>query len=131
MELKVDLKDRSYPIIIEKGLINRVSEEIMKVYKGKKIFIITDDNVNKYYGGKISEELKKNDFEVKLLALKPGEETKNFNTLPIVYNELLDFNLTRSDLIIALGGGVIGDLAGFVASTYLRGVDFVQIPTSL
>ena len=131
MELKVDLKDRSYPIIIEKGLINRVSEEIRKVYKGKKIFIITDDNVNKYYGGKISEELKKNDFEVKLLALKPGEETKNFNTLPIVYNELLDFNLTRSDLIIALGGGVIGDLAGFVASTYLRGVDFIQIPTSL
>lgn len=131
MELKVDLKDRSYPIIIEKGLINRVSEEIRKVYKGKKIFVITDDNVNKYYGGKISEELKSNDFEVKLLALKPGEETKNFNTLPIVYNELLDFNLTRSDLIIALGGGVIGDLAGFVASTYLRGVDFVQIPTSL
>ena len=131
MELIVDLKDRSYPIIIEKGLINRVSEEIRKVYKGKKIFIITDDNVNKYYGGKISEELKVSDFEVKLLSLKPGEETKNFNTLPIVYNELLDFNLTRSDLIIALGGGVIGDLAGFVASTYLRGVDFVQIPTSL
>ena len=131
MELIVDLKDRSYPIIIEKGLINRVSEEIRKVYKGKKIFIITDDNVNKYYGDKISNELKGSDFEVKLLSLKPGEETKNFNTLPIVYNELLDFNLTRSDLIIALGGGVIGDLAGFVASTYLRGVDFVQIPTSL
>lgn len=131
MELKVDLKDRSYPIIIEKGLINRVSEEISRVYKGKKIFIITDDNVNKYYGGKISEELKNNDFEVNLLSLKPGEETKNFNTLPIVYDELLDFNLTRSDLIIALGGGVIGDLSGFVASTYLRGIDFVQIPTSL
>lgn len=131
MELKVDLKDKSYQIIIEKGLINRVSEEISRVYKGKKIFIITDDNVNKYYGGKISEELKKNGFEVNLLSLKPGEETKNFNTLPIVYDELLDFNLTRSDLIIALGGGVIGDLAGFVASTYLRGIDFVQIPTSL
>ena len=51
MELKVDLKDRSYQIIIEKGLINRVSEEISRVYKGKKIFIITDENVNKYYGG--------------------------------------------------------------------------------
>lgn len=131
MELKVDLKDKSYQIIIEKGLINRVSEEISRVYKGKKIFIITDDNVNKYYGGKISEELKKNGFEVNLLSLKPGEETKNFNTLPIVYDELLDFKLTRSGLIIALGGGVIGDLAGFVASTYLRGIDFVQIPTSL
>lgn len=131
MELKVDLKERSYPIIIEKGIISRVSEEIKKVYKGKKIFIITDDNVNKYYGVKISEQLENSDFEVKVLSLKPGEETKNFNTLPIVYNELLNFNLTRSDLIIALGGGVIGDLAGFVASTYLRGVDFIQIPTSL
>ena len=131
MELKVNLKDRSYPIIIEKGLINRISEEVSKVYKGKKIFIITDDNVNKYYGKKISEALLNNDFEVKVLSLKPGEETKSFNTLPAVYNELLDFNLTRSDLIIALGGGVIGDLAGFVASTYLRGVDFIQIPTSL
>ena len=54
MELVVDLKERSYPIIIEKGIINRVSEEIKKVYKGKKIFIITDDNVNKYYGEKVS-----------------------------------------------------------------------------
>lgn len=131
MELIVDLKERSYPIIIEKGLINRVSEEVGKVYKEKKIFIITDDNVNKYYGEKISTDLSDKGFEVKVLSLKPGEETKNFNTLPTVYNELLDFNLTRSDLIIALGGGVIGDLAGFVASTYLRGVDFIQIPTSL
>ena len=63
-------------------------------------------------------ELKDSDFEVKLLSLKPGEETKNFNTLPIVYNELLDFNLTRSDLIITLGGGVIGDL-GRICSFYI------------
>lgn len=65
------------------------------------------------------------------MALEPGEETKSFNTLPSVYNELLDFKLTRSDLIITLGGGVIGDLGGFVASTFLRGVAFVQMPTSL
>ena len=62
MELVVDLKERSYPIIIEKGIINRVSEEIKKVYKGKKIFIITDDNVNKYYGEKVSNQLINNDF---------------------------------------------------------------------
>lgn len=131
MKLLVDLKEKSYPIIIEKGIINRVSEEISKVYKGKKIFVITDDNVNKYYGEVVCSSLRDNNFEVKLLSLKPGEETKNFNILPIVYNELLNFNLTRSDLIIALGGGVIGDLTGFVASTYLRGIDFIQIPTSL
>ena len=131
MELIVDLKDKTYPIIIERGIINRVSKEIGKRYTGKKIFIITDDNVNNYYGDKVSKNLNDDGFEVKLLSLKPGEETKNFNTLQSLYNELLDFNLTRSDLIIALGGGVIGDLAGFVASTYLRGIDFVQIPTSL
>ena len=131
MELVVDLKERSYPIIIENGVINRVAEEVSKVYNGRRIFIVTDDNVNKYYGDKVVSSLKNKDFEVKLLSLGPGEKTKNFNTLPTVYDALLDFNLTRSDLIIALGGGVIGDLNGFVASTYLRGVDFIQIPTSL
>lgn len=131
MELVVDLKERSYPIIIEKGIISRVAEEVSKVYKGRKVFIVTDDNVNKYYGDKVVASLKGKDFEVKLLSLEPGEKTKNFNILPSVYDALLDFNLTRSDLIIALGGGVIGDLTGFVASTYLRGIDFVQIPTSL
>lgn len=131
MELLVDLKERSYPIIIEKGIINRVGEKITNVYKGKKILIITDDNVNKYYGEIVCNSLRDSNFDIKLLSLKPGEETKNFNTLSILYNELLNFNLTRSDLIIALGGGVIGDLTGFVASTYLRGVDFIQIPTSL
>lgn len=130
MELIVDLKERSYPIIIEKGLIDKISEKVKNVYKGKKIFILTDENVNKYYGKKVVSALSEY-FDVKLVSLKAGEETKNFNTLPMVYNELLDFNLTRSDLIITLGGGVIGDLGGFVASSYLRGIDFIQVPTSL
>ena len=130
MELIVDLKERSYPIIIAKGLIDKISEKVKNVYKGKKIFILTDENVNKYYGKKVVSALSEY-FDVKLVSLKAGEETKNFNTLPMVYNELLDFNLTRSDLIITLGGGVIGDLGGFVASSYLRGIDFIQVPTSL
>ena len=130
MELIVDLKERSYPIIIEKGLIDKISEKVKNVYKGKKIFILTDENVNKYYGKKVVSALSEY-FDVKLVSLKAGEETKNFNTLPMVYNELLDFNLTRSDLIITLGGGVIGDLGGFLASSYLRGIDFIQVPTSL
>ena len=104
MELIVDLKERSYPIIIEKGLIDKISEKVKNVYKGKKIFILTDENVNKYYGKKVVSALSEY-FDVKLVSLKAGEETKNFNTLPMVYNELLDFNLTRSDLIITLGGG--------------------------
>jgi len=90
MELVVDLKERSYPIIIENGVINRVAEEVSKVYNGRRIFIVTDDNVNKYYGDKVVSSLKNKDFEVKLLSLGPGEKTKNFNTLPTVYDALLD-----------------------------------------
>lgn len=131
MELVVDLDERSYPIIIEDNLLDRIDEEIKKVFKGNKVFILTDENVNKYYGDKVSSKLLDVGYEVNSLVLPAGEETKSFFTLPEIYNALLDFNLTRSDLIITLGGGVIGDLGGFVASTYLRGVSFVQIPTSL
>lgn len=131
MELVVDLGERSYPIIIEDNLLDRIDEEIQEVFKGNKVFILTDENVNKFYGDRISSKLLEAGYDVRSLALPAGEETKSFFTLPEVYNALLDFNLTRSDLIITLGGGVIGDLGGFVASTYLRGVSFVQIPTSL
>ncbi|HBJ1649550.1 3-dehydroquinate synthase [Clostridium botulinum] len=130
-ELVVDLKEKSYSIIIKKGLINELSNEINKVYKGKKIFILTDENVNYHYGDKVKDSLINNGYDVKKIVLKPGEETKSFNTLPKIYNEFLDFKLTRSDLIITLGGGVIGDLGGFAASTFLRGIDFIQVPTSL
>lgn len=130
-DLVVNLGERSYPIIIKKGLIDGVGLEIKKIFKGKKIFILTDKNVDSYYGDKVKECLIKEGYNVKLMALEPGEGTKSFNTLPSVYNELLDFKITRSDLIITLGGGVVGDLGGFVASTFLRGIAFVQMPTSL
>ena len=130
-DLVVNLKERSYPIIIKNGLLDSVSVEIKKIYKGKKIFILTDKNVGFYYGDKVKACLINDGYDVKLMELKAGEETKSFNTLPLIYNEFLDFKLTRSDLIITLGGGVIGDLGGFAASTFLRGVAFVQIPTSL
>lgn len=130
-KLLVNLKEKSYEIVIEKGLIERISESVLEVYNGNKIFIITDKNVDKYYGEVVSRSLINSGFNVKKLVLEPGEETKSFNTLPLIYNKLLDFKLTRKDLIITLGGGVIGDLGGFVASTFLRGVPFIQIPTSL
>jgi len=129
--LVVELGERSYPIIIKKGLIGKVDLEIKKICKGKRIFILTDKNVDSHYGDKVKSCLVKSGYDVKLMALEAGEESKAFSTLPLIYNELLDFKLTRSDLIITLGGGVIGDLGGFVASTFLRGVDFVQMPTSL
>ncbi|MGL5380318.1 3-dehydroquinate synthase [Clostridium sp.] len=131
MNLVVDLKEKSYPIIIEKGLIKNIALEIEKVFKGKKIVILTDKNVDKFYGEAVENNLKSYGYEVKKIVLEPGEETKSFNTLPYLYNELLDFKITRKDLLLTLGGGVIGDLGGFVGSTYLRGIEFIQCPTSL
>lgn len=131
MELIVDLKGRSYPIIIEKNLLDSIHHKIKEIYKGNKIFILTDDNVNGYYGDKIVENLRAVGYEVKLLSLKPGEKSKSFDTLSVIYDSLLDFKMTRSDIMITLGGGVIGDIGGFAASTYLRGIDFIQVPTSL
>lgn len=130
-ELLVNLGENSYNIEIEKGLIKDVPKRIRKVFNGEKIFIITDKNVDKYYGDIVLNSLKEDGFIVEKYAINPGEESKSFHTLPEVYEKLLDFKLTRKDLIITLGGGVVGDLGGFVASTFLRGVSFVQIPTSL
>lgn len=129
--LFVDLKENSYDILIKKGIIEKVGTLIKDVFKEGKIFIITDENVDKFYGEKVEKSLLDEGFLINKIILKPGEETKSFNTLPLIYNKLLDFKLTRKDLIITLGGGVIGDLGGFVASTFLRGVPFIQIPTSL
>lgn len=131
MKLSVNLIHSSYDIIIEKGIINRLADEIKNHFKGNKIFILTDKNVDKFYGDLVLRNLSSNGYDVKKMVLDPGEETKTFFTLPLVYDELLNFKFTRSDLILTLGGGVIGDLGGFIASTYLRGVAFIQCPTTL
>lgn len=131
MKLTIDLSHSSYDIIIQKGLLNNLSKEIEEVFKGRKIFILTDKNVDKFYGDKVINNLSNAGYNTKKLVLEPGEETKAFFTLPKIYDELLNFKFTRSDLILTLGGGVIGDLGGFVASTFLRGVPFIQIPTTL
>lgn len=130
-ELSINLTDKSYPLYIDRGLLKNIGSEIRKIYSNKKIAIITDENVDKYYGDSVKESLEKKDFIVKKLVLSPGEKTKSIEVLLRVYDELLDFGITRGDLIIALGGGVIGDLTGFAASTLLRGIPFVQVPTSV
>ncbi len=130
MELTVALKDNSYPIYIEKGILNQADKYIKQIYQGNKIMIISDDQVYSYYGDLLTNVLNK-DFIVEHVTVLHGEQSKRFDILPSLYKALLDFKLTRTDLIIALGGGVIGDLAGFVAASYLRGVKLVQIPTSL
>ena len=129
MQLSVNLGENSYPIYIENGILSHAGSYISQVFSGRKIMIISDDRVFPLYGEKVKASL--NDYECHSLVLPHGEPTKSFQSLPKIYEALLNAKLTRSDLVIALGGGVIGDLAGFAASSYLRGVKFVQIPTSL
>ena len=129
--IHVNLKDKSYNIEIEKGLLKKVGERIKSLYSGEKIFIVTDQTVSDLHSKTLLESLSSAGFSVKTEVLVPGEKTKSLRSLEQIYNSMLDFNLTRSDLVIAFGGGVIGDLCGFAASTYLRGVRFVQIPTTL
>ena len=130
MELYVDLGAHSYSIYIENNILKDTGSYIEKVYSGKKIMIISDDNVFPLYGDTIVKTLE-DKYEVHSLILPHGEPTKSFQSLPKIYSALLEARFSRSDLIIALGGGVIGDLAGFAAASFLRGIKFIQIPTSL
>ena len=116
MELTVALKDNSYPIYIKKGILNNVNKYIKNIYQGNKIMIISDDQVYSYYGERLTNVLKK-EYVVDHVIVPHGEQSKRFDILPSLYKSLLEFKLTRTDLIIALGGGVIGDVfevfAGF------------------
>ena len=129
--LSINLPQKQYPIYIKRGLIENIGSEIKNIYKNKKIAIITDSNVESLYGCEIENNLKKENFVVKKIIIKPGEKSKSFITLQEVCEEILEFGLTRGDLIIVFGGGVVGDLGGFAASILLRGIPFIQIPTTL
>lgn len=130
MRLYVNLGKNSYPIYIENNILKEAGKYIPEVFTGKKIMVVSDDNVYPLYGKKLETALSVQ-FEYHSLVLPHGEATKSFESLPEIYSALLKARLSRSDLVIALGGGVIGDLAGFAAASYLRGIRFVQVPTSL
>lgn len=130
MKLTVNLGEKSYPIYIENNILKNAGNIISGIFKGKRIIIVSDDSVFPLYGEKLLNSLK-DLYECHTLVLPHGESTKNFQSLPIIYSAMLKAKISRSDLVIALGGGVIGDLTGFAAASYLRGVKFIQVPTSL
>jgi len=127
-KIKVDLKEASYEIIIGSGCIKDLPLHIKK-YKPSKIIVITDSNVNYVYGGVIKKVLK--NFDYTFVVIPPGEEFKTLYTASAVYDQLLKNNVNRDSLIVAFGGGVVGDLSGFVASTYMRGIPYLNVPTTL
>lgn len=120
-----------YDILIEKGLIEKSGELIRGVSKAAKAAIITDSNVCGLYSQGVKKSLEKEGFEVYTHIFPAGEESKNLKSVYDMLCFLAENSFTRSDIIAALGGGVTGDMAGYAAASYMRGIDFVQIPTSL
>lgn len=122
-KLHMDLKENSYDIRIERGILHKAGTY---VDLNRKVMIITDDMVPKAYADTILTQCK----EGYLSVVKHGEEAKSMHTYEKLLCELLEHRFTRKDCVIALGGGVIGDLSGFVAASYMRGIDFINIPTT-
>lgn len=123
---------KPYDVLIDRGLLAQCGE-ILKQTLGKtcKAAILTDDTVDELYGAQTAGALERAGFEVCRFAIPHGEENKNLSVWATMLEFLAQNRLTRSDVIVALGGGVVGDMAGFAASSYLRGVKFMQIPTTL
>ena len=120
-----------YEILIQSGLISRAGEFVRKVSKAQKALIVSDDTVFSLYGKTVKTSLEAENFKVSSFVFKAGEASKNLNTVTEMINALCKAELTRADIVVALGGGVVGDMAGFASAIYLRGIAFVQIPTSL
>ncbi|WEV44847.1 3-dehydroquinate synthase [Streptococcaceae bacterium ESL0687] len=131
MKLEVNLKTHPYEILIERGSFDNLGSWVKSLWQPQKIVIITDNNVGDLYAEKAKLLLEEAGFETEVFCFLQGEASKNLTTVSLAYDFLADFGMTRSDGIIALGGGVVGDLAGFVASSYMRGIHFLQIPTTL
>ena len=131
MKLEVNLTHNPYDIIIEKGSLKTVGQWVKSLWEPQKIALITDNHVGALYAEKVKLSLEHEGFEVVVFDFLEGEASKNLKTVNKAYEFLIKNGMTRSDGILALGGGVVGDLAGFVASTYMRGIHFVQVPTSL
>jgi 3-dehydroquinate synthase len=130
-KVKVKLGSNSYEVCVGSGLLSQTGHRLTENGFSGKLVIITDPTVNRLYGDALNQSLAKEDFNVTTLLVPEGEEQKSLETAGRLYHELTSCYAERTTPILALGGGVIGDLAGFVAATYLRGVPLVQIPTTL
>lgn len=125
-ELKIN-----YDILVKKGLINDTGKLVKEVLRGKRALIVTDNVVDKFYTETVKKSLEKENIITSVCVLENGETNKNIESIYNIYSALAKNELSRKDIIIALGGGVIGDMAGYAAATWMRGIDFVQIPTTL
>jgi 3-dehydroquinate synthase len=129
--LTVNLGDRSYPIYIGEAILARVGEILRKAGLRGKVAVVTNPTVAKHYLAPVTQALTQSGFEAVTVFIPDGEEHKSFESVMAIYDRMVDARLERKSCVLALGGGVVGDLAGFAAATYLRGVPYVQVPTTL
>lgn len=127
----VRLGERSYDIRIGEGLLADAGKILASVLPRRSLLLVSDENVYPLYGPRLKRSLRAARFRVLVSILKPGEHRKRFPAIGSLYHHLVEGKADRSTVIVALGGGVVGDLAGFAAATWHRGVPFVQIPTTL
>jgi 3-dehydroquinate synthase len=129
--IRVDLAGRAYDIVIGSGLIDRAGILCRPLLAAPRAIIVSDDNVAPLYGARLAASLEKAGVRVAAVTVPPGEGSKDFAAFAELINRLLDHRADRKTTLVALGGGVVGDLAGFAAAVLLRGVDFIQVPTTL
>lgn len=127
----VVLQDARYDVLIERGCLDSVGDLLAGVLCTRRVALITDETVGRLIGMQVDTKLARAGFSVTSLTVPAGETSKSWGIAGELLEELAGAGIGREDAVVALGGGVVGDLAGFVAATYLRGVDFVQIPTTL
>lgn len=128
---KVNLPQQSYEIAIAPGSLDRLGEQMTSLQLGKKVLLVSNPTIFKHYGERATASLTAAGFKVASCILPAGERYKNLNSIQKLYDTALENRLERSSTIVALGGGVIGDMAGFAAATWLRGINVVQVPTTL
>lgn len=122
---------KGYEVRIGRGLLPEIGRQIGGIAGVKRVMIVSDDNVYPLYGETVRSSLLKAGYETETFVFPHGEASKNLTVYGELLGRLCDAGLTRDDLLVALGGGVVGDLAGFAAATYRRGIPFVQVPTTL
>ncbi len=129
--ININTSSKSYNIHIGKGILSKTGEIIKKLNFKGKVMVVTDDNVAPLYLDIVKNSLENSGYEVLSIILPSGEEYKNMDSIMKIYESAAQNNFNRKDMFIALGGGVIGDMTGFAAATFLRGIKYVQIPTTL
>lgn len=130
-QIGISTKSKDHPVIIGEGALENLSAHLPLICQNKNLAVITDKNVWNIHGAKMQALLESGGYDYLVLALEPGESTKSLDTLKTVFNGLAEFGLRRDGTLIAFGGGVVGDVAGFAAATYMRGIPYIQVPTTL